>query len=159
MSTIDSSTTDDPRKVDSRSPITVTGWPTKRSIEESEPDYFGTVFVGLNRLSDRVDLLAQQICDRPEVWNGQMRDLGRDDLALSEPIMIVFERYPDEDTVSARFDEVGAYGEGATELEAIQALQREICALYQELTETASEKLGPLLAAWYRILGKLIVEE
>jgi hypothetical protein len=70
--------------------------------------------------------------------------------------MVILEEYPSEENITARFSEIGAFGEGATEREAILNLKRDIVNLFEELSGEDPEKLGPLPQSWLRILNKMI---
>jgi hypothetical protein len=88
----------------------------------------------------------------------QIRDLGAEQLRLSEPITVVIEEYPDEENIVARFPEVEAFGEGATEAEALLYLKEDIRRLYFDLAGSKPEELGTLPKAWLRVLQQIITE-
>jgi hypothetical protein len=117
----------------------------------------------ISTLTERIETLANitgqfhvDLLEHPDKWVTQLHDLGDEDYTLTESILILIEEYPD-DVVIARFPELGVFGEGSTDNEAILKLKDAILDLYDELTETESDVLGKLPKMWLRILNKLIV--
>ena len=116
-------------------------------------------------LTERIETLVNhtgqlqvEIQDRPVKYNVQIRDLGDDHYELTEPMLALIEEYPGDSTLIASFPEVEAFGEGATESEAVLNLKHAILDLYEELVATPPEELGDLPRGWLRILHRVIRE-
>ncbi len=112
----------------------------------------------LETLTNQTGQLRVDVQDRPVKYNSQIRDLGDEDYALNEPLMVSIEEYPGEDTVIASFPEIELFGEGATEAEALTNLKWSILDLYEELTDSSLGELGDLPKAWLSILRKIIIK-
>jgi len=130
----------------------------------SEKPTTGTAPSEVSELTERVETLVNQVgqfytqtVERPIKWVTQIRDLGDESYTLVEPVLILVEEYLDGDTVIARFPEIGAFGEGATDTEAILNLKNSMLDLYDELTECDPDRLGQLPKMWLRVLEKLII--
>lgn len=113
----------------------------------------------LETLTNQTGQLKTEVQDRPIKYNLQIRDLGDDDYKLAEPLLVTIEEYHDDDTVIASFPEVEAFGEGATETEALLQLKWAILDLYEELKELSSKELGGLPKSWLTVLQKVIYSE
>ena len=100
----------------------------------------------------------ENLLERPVKWTTQLRDLGDPDYFLTEPIQIVIEEFLD-DSVIARFPEVGAFGEGYSEAESLQNLKNAILDLYDELISANPDTLGDEPKMWLRVLNRLSVRE
>lgn len=117
----------------------------------------------LSLLIDRVETLVnetgslrQDFNNRPLKWTERIFDLGEAEYIINEPITIVIEEFQNEDNFVARFSELELFGEGATEILAIDDLKREILDLYDELEDISGEDIGELPSRWWRILNLLI---
>lgn len=143
---------------------------TRRSVTEiprvDEMFYQGSTTEGtessilerLETLTNQTGQLRVDVQERPVKYNSQIRDLGDEDYALNEPLMVSIEEYPGEDTVIASFPEIELFGEGATEAEALMNLKWSILDLYEELTDSSPDELGDLPKAWLSILRKIIIK-
>ena len=102
-------------------------------------------------------LISEDVADpRPIKANAHIYDLGDDAYHFNGPIMITIEEYLDDEVVIARFPELGLFGEGVTESEAILNLKYEILDLYDELIESDPKELGEMPLSWLRVLNTLI---
>lgn len=75
-------------------------------------------------------------------------------LEVIRPIPVVIKEYSNE--VIAAFSEIGAYGAGLCEAEAIMNLKKEIWKVFFELEEIGDSKLGKLPLSWKRVLMKVV---
>ena len=121
--------------------------------------------VTLIDLTERVETLVNyagqlhaEIQERPVKYSVQVRDLDDDHYELTEPILVLIEEYPGDDTLIASFPELEVFGEGNTESEAVLNLKHSILDLYDELNTTPPESVGDLPKAWLRVLRRLIRE-
>jgi len=110
----------------------------------------------LETLTNQTGQLRIDVQERPVKYNTQIRDLGDENYALVEPLIISIEEYTGEDTVIVSFPEIEVFGEGVTEAEALMNLKMAILDLYEELTDTPQEELGDLPKAWLSVLHKTI---
>jgi|SRR6185436_6275609 len=83
-------------------------------------------------------------------WAATISELGESGLALRAPLTVTLEDFGEE--IIASYPEVEAFGSGATEADAINALKDEISGLYAELTTTPESRLGKLPRRWKRAL-------
>ena len=90
----------------------------------------------LETLTNQTGQLRNDVQERPVKYNTQIRDLGDENYALVEPLIVTIEEYTREDTVIASFPEIEVFGEGVTEAEALMNLKLAILDLYEELTDT-----------------------
>lgn len=84
-------------------------------------------------------------------WVATVADLGHASLVLRTPLIVTMEDFGDE--IVASYPEVEAFGSGATEADAINALKDEVSGLYVELAATPEGELGKLPRRWKRALG------
>jgi len=137
-------------------PLQIREYPNQSYSTEEEQ--FNTL------LMDRLETLTNQTSElRSDVigitkYNAQIRDLGEDAFKLMEPIMVVIEEYPNEDSYIASYPELEVFGEGSTESEAIMNLKLAILDLYDDLLSTQSGELGDLPKNWLHILKQLIIK-
>jgi len=110
----------------------------------------------LETLTNQTGQLRVDVQERPVKYNTQIRDLGDENYALVEPLIVSIEEYTGEDTVIASFPEIEVFGEGVTEAEALMNLKMAILDLYEELTDTPQDELGDLPKAWLSVLQKII---
>ena len=75
-------------------------------------------------------------------------------LELVKPVPIVIEDYGDE--IHASYLEIGAFGVGLTEAEAIANLKSEIRCMFDELKGVSDNKLGKLPLHWKRTLNNIL---
>jgi hypothetical protein len=132
---------------DPREGIEVSDWP----IQNKAPEFI-LPEVQESSVAEHTSLVEEQ----PIRWPAQIWDLNDARYELNAALMIIIEEYRSEENIVARFPEVGAFGEGATEMEAILNLKRDIVSLFDELSEEEPEKLGGLPQSWLRILNKVI---
>ncbi len=71
-------------------------------------------------------------------------------MRLVQPVMYSSQDFGDE--VLVGIEEVGVYGVGVTEREAVLELQEELWALHQDLENIPEQELGPELRSEKRIL-------
>ncbi|MEW5828747.1 MAG: hypothetical protein AB1846_07640 [Chloroflexota bacterium] len=110
----------------------------------------------LETLTNQTGQLRVDVQERPVKYNTQIRELGDENYALVEPLIISIEEYTSEDTVIASFPEIEVFGEGVTEAEALMNLKLAILDLYEELTDIPPEELGDLPKTWLSVLHKTI---
>ena len=104
----------------------------------------------LKELKTTVADLEEALAERPVVRTIFLMDLESRNYSLSTPIPTVVEEY--DDGAVARWTEVEATGSGATELEAIKSLKRDILDLYEDLNGTPRSRLGTQAAIALSIL-------
>ena len=80
---------------------------------------------------------------------GAIHSLDRQ-VQLTHPLLYSSQMVDDEVVVS--IEELGVYGVGSTEEEAVREVQEELWSLFQDLDRTPSEKLGPHLVKTLRVL-------
>ncbi len=110
----------------------------------------------IQALRQEVAELRDMLASRPVVRPAALTNLASDRFQLARPIQIITEDY--DGSVTARFWEVEAFGEGDTETEAVAALKRAIVALFEDLRDAPDEVLGVLPREWRRLLNELIVD-
>ena len=81
---------------------------------------------------------------------GAIHSLGHGKVQLTHPLLYSSQTVDDEVVVA--IEELGVYGVGSTEEEAVREMQEELWNLFQDLDRTPSEKLGPHLARTLRVL-------
>jgi hypothetical protein len=145
--------TSDPRKHPSET-LSHTVWSVAEGRQEAEADGAATLATEVASLNKEI----RQVLSRPQKWVTQIRDLGTAELRLVEPVLVVIEEYPEEESVIARFPELEAFGEGITEAEALLCLKNDIRSLYDDLNNTPENELGTLPQSWLRVLRQLIQE-
>jgi len=110
----------------------------------------------LETLTNQTGQLRIDVQERPVKYNTQIRELGDENYALVDPLIVSIEEYTGEDTVIASFPEIEVFGEGVTEAEALMNLKMAILDLYEELTDTPQDELGDLPKTWLSVLHKTI---
>ena len=100
--------------------------------------------------------LRVAMTDRPVKYNTYIDDLGDPEYELLQPFMALIEEYPDSDQVIAALPEVETFAEAPNMSEALIFLKNSILDLYDDLVSTRDDELGPLPAAWKRILVRHI---
>jgi uncharacterized coiled-coil DUF342 family protein len=95
----------------------------------------------------------RELKEKPAIKQTELFDIG-DGLEVIKPIPVVIEEYSNE--VIASFTEIGAFGDGLCESEAIINLKREIRKIFFELEEFSDDKLGKLPLSWKRVLFKVV---
>lgn len=147
--------TSDPRKKSDSSQTDIL-W----QVGSDEPDGQSNLVASeVQIISQKLDSLQASIDSHPIKWTTDIRDLNELGLRMLQPISIVIEEYPTEDSVIARFPEVEAFGEASTEPQAILELKADIVRLYRDLSNTPLDELGPLPETWLHILKQIISEE
>ena len=101
----------------------------------------------LEQLSEENDLGSR-------VGLGVVHSLNRGRIQLNPPIFYSYQVVDDEVVVS--IEELGVYGVGATEEEAVREVQEELWSMAESLERVPSEKLGTLLTATLRTLRSRI---
>jgi len=108
----------------------------------------------LQELVVTVQDLHKRVDSQPLVSNATLFDLGDLGYALTAPLLVTLEMYPEE--VVARFPAIDAYGSGETESEALEMLKESIVDTYEFLIAEDSERLGRLPRAWLTTLRKVM---
>lgn len=109
----------------------------------------------IEQLKAQQEALVAEVASRPVVAYATLHDLNSEIYGLGSPIQAVIETYSDE--VVARIPEIEAFSGGPTEGEAIVGLKAEIVSIFEELTSTDWEELGPVPQGWRRVLERLVV--
>ena len=131
--------------------------PVDSRLRRIEGDLRHAVDIGLeNRkilveTSARLDDLASS---ESRVGLGAIHALNSGRVQLNPPIVYGFQVIGDEVVVGV--EELGIYGVGATEREALEEAQEELWELFQDLIQVPSEELGEHLAATLRTLSARI---
>jgi hypothetical protein len=89
-----------------------------------------------------------------EMSYGRICHLSSDEFDLTRPLTVSIEIYKDE--VLAIVPELELYGEGSTEIEAMDDLESELIDLYAYLKPIPNRKLGKSPREWKRIIISLI---
>ncbi len=85
--------------------------------------------------------LLEQLCEEESrIGLGAVHSLDEGRVQLTHPLIYNYQALDDE--VVAGIEEMGVYGVGATESEAVRELQEELWNLVQELERTPPEELG-----------------
>ncbi len=143
-------------------------WHHGYSVFGNEPAYTpsGTQEIGLltaklESLEQRLDsavkiglenrkLLEQLLERETRVGLGAIHSLDDGRVQLSHPLVYGYEIVDDEVVVS--IEDIGIYGVGATEWEAVQEAQAELWSLFQDLERTPTDNLGTQLISALRTL-------
>ncbi len=99
---------------------------------------------------EEVQRLLTEVLETPKRGLGAIHTLNEGRVRLVQPVMYSTQEFEDEVLVGV--EEVGVYGVGVTEHEAVLELQEELWALHQELSQTPDSDLGPELQSEKRIL-------
>jgi hypothetical protein len=83
-------------------------------------------------------------------------DLGGNDYALTEPIMVLIHEYPDEGMISAKWPEVEAFGEGDTEAKALESLKADIASICDDVLLAPPSELGTGPLRWQKALSGFV---
>lgn len=102
----------------------------------------------------RLRRLELAVADRPTTSSTVLRDLNSADYEVVGDISIDLEAYTEE-TV-AKWPDVGLYGTGTCEADAVAELKSQILALVEDLETEDDEGLGPAPRAWKRVLSKVV---
>lgn len=94
--------------------------------------------------------LLAEVLEIAQRRTGAIHTLNEGKVRLVQPVRYSFQDFGDE--VLVGIEEVGVYGVGTTEHEAVLELQEELWALYQELESIPEQELGPELKSEKRIL-------
>ena len=94
--------------------------------------------------------LLAEVLEFPQKGVGAIHTLNEGKVRLVQPVMYSSQDFGDE--VLVGIEEVGVYGVGVTEREAVLELQQELWALHQDLERIPEQELGPELRSEKRIL-------
>ena len=95
----------------------------------------------------------RELKEKPAIKQTELFDIG-EGLEVIKPIPVVIEEYGNE--VIASFTEIGAFGAGLCESEAMLNLKTEIRKIFFELEGFGDDKLGKLPLSWKRVLFKVV---
>ena len=95
-------------------------------------------------------LLERLLEEGPRVGLGAIHSLDRGRVQLMPPLVYGYQVVDDEVVVS--IEELGVYGTGLTEGEAVEEVQDELWSLFQDLDRLPPEELGAQLAKTLRVL-------
>jgi len=109
--------------------------------------YFRTHRVSLQKIKKEV----------PRITTGQINMFSSEPYELRSPISARIEVYDEE--VLAIMPELEIYGEGASEIEALDDLETEIIELYEYLKSVSQKQLGKSPKKWKKILDSLIIQK
>jgi hypothetical protein len=102
----------------------------------------------------QVRRLELAVADRPTTSSAVLEDLNSTYYEVVGDISIAVEAYTEE-TV-ARWPEVGLYGAGTCEADAIAELKSQVVALVRDLEAEDEKNLGPTPLGWRRVLSKVV---
>ena len=122
-------------------------------LDEFENNIRAAVDIGL----ENRNLLEQLHQGGNRIGFGAIHSLDQGRAQLAYPILYGYQLVEDE--VVAGITELGVWGVGSTEAEAVSELQEELWALLQDLEETPPEKLGSHLTATLRTLQARILRD
>ena len=94
--------------------------------------------------------LLAEVLEVPQRGVGAIHTLNEGKVRLVQPVMYSSQDFGDE--VLVGIEEVGVYGVGVTEREAVLELQEELWALHQDLEKIPEQNLGSELRSEKRIL-------
>ena len=94
--------------------------------------------------------LLAEVLEVPQRGVGAIHTLNEGKVRLVQPVMYSSQDFGDE--VLVGIEEVGVYGVGVTEREAVLELQQELWALHQDLEKIPEQELGSELRSEKRIL-------
>ena len=109
----------------------------------------------MKELRQAVEDMRENARLRPHKWTMQVFDLADPGYRLRTPLLALVEEYED-DKIAVSLPGFSLYADGSSVLEALGQLKIEVLDLYDELSETDPEVLGPLPASWLVALDGLI---
>ncbi len=115
------------------------------TIAKLEKDVQTAVDIGLENRK-----LLERLSEGTGTGLGAIHSLDEGRVQLSHPLVYSYQVLDDEVLVS--IEELGIYGVGSTEYEAVREVQEEIWNLLQDLERTPPEKLGAQLTKSLRTL-------
>jgi hypothetical protein len=107
----------------------------------------------LKQCKEGISRILNQLRARPITKQTELFEIDGT-LEVIRPIPVAIKEYSDE--VIAAFPEIGAFGAGLCEAEAIINLKKEIRKIFFELEGVSDNKLGKLPLTWKRVLLKVV---
>ena len=107
----------------------------------------------LQQCKKGISTILNELKERPVIKQTELFEID-ETLEVIRPIPVVIKEYSNE--VIAAFPEIGAFGAGLCEAEAIINLKKEIRKIFFELEGVSDNKLGRLPLGWKRVLLKVV---
>jgi len=107
----------------------------------------------LQQCKKGISTILNEFKERPVIKQTELFEID-ETLEVIRPIPVVIKEYSNE--VIAAFPEIGAFGAGLCEAEAIINLKKEIRKIFFELEGVSDNKLGKLPLSWKRVLLKVV---
>jgi len=107
----------------------------------------------LQQCKKGISRILNELKERPVIKQTELFVID-ETLEVIRPIPVVIKEYSNE--VIAAFTEIGAFGAGLCEAEAIINLKKEIRKIFFELEGVSDNKLGKLPITWKRVLLKVV---
>lgn len=107
----------------------------------------------LQQCKDGIGTILDELKERPVIKQTELFEID-ETLEVISHIPVVIKEYRNE--VIAAFPEIGAFGAGLCEAEAIINLKKEIGKIFFELEGVSDNKLGKLPLSWKRVLSKVV---
>jgi hypothetical protein len=107
----------------------------------------------LQQCKKGISTILSELKERPVIKQTELFEVD-ETLEVIRPIPVVIKEYSNE--VIAAFPEIGAFGAGLCEAEAIINLKKEIRKIFFELEGVSDNKLGKLPITWKRVLLKVV---
>ena len=112
-----------------------------------------SVISELQECREGISTLLNELREKPIIKQTELFEID-ETLEIIRPIPVVIKEYSNE--VIAAFPEIGAFGAGLCEAEAIINLKKEIRKIFFELEGISDNKLGKLPLSWKRVLLKVV---
>lgn len=112
-----------------------------------------SVVSDLKQCKKGISTILSELKERPVIRQTELFDVD-ETLEVIRPIPVVVKEYSGE--VIATFPEIGAFGAGLCEAEAILNLKKEIRKILFELEGVSDNELGKLPLSWKRVLLKVV---
>ena len=109
----------------------------------------------LKQCKKGISTILNELKEKPVIKQTELFEID-ETLEVIRPIPVVIKEYSNE--VIAAFPEIGAFGAGLCEAEAILNLKKEITKIFFELEGVSDNKLGKLPLTWKRVLLKVVRE-
>lgn len=107
----------------------------------------------LKQCKEGISTILDELRERPITKQTELFEID-ENLEVISHIPVVIKEYSNE--VIAAFPEIGAFGAGLCEAEAIINLKKEIRKIFFELEGVSDNKLGKLPLSWKRVLSKVV---
>ena len=107
----------------------------------------------LKQCKEGISTILDELREKPITKQTELFEID-ETLEVIRPIPVVIKEYSNE--VIATFPEIGAFGAGLCEAEAIINLKKEIRKIFFELEGVSDNKLGKLPLTWKRVLLKVV---